>query len=132
MRIISKSFSKPESWQDCTMSMTLEKGVYVDGYMNVFYPKGKLIKQHNIYLIPIYISFFITGALMMDGFPEELREVVNEHWEKYPPQNPLVMAFFCILFFVLWIVAFFGNFCVIYIFCATKELRSPVINSSFC
>ena len=48
---------------------------------------------------------------MMDGFPEELREVVNEHWEKYPPQNPLVMAFFCILFFVLWIVAFFGNFC---------------------
>ena len=68
---------------------------------------------------------------MMDGFPEELREVVNEHWEKYPPQNPLVMAFFCMLFFVLWIVAFFGNFCVIYIFCATKELRSPVINAFF-
>ena len=130
MRIISKPFSKPESWQDCTMSMTLEKGVYVDGHMNVFYPKGKFTKKYLSY-IGSYL-LFIIGALMMDGFPEELREVVNEHWEKYPPQNPLVMAFFCMLFFVLWIVAFFGNFCVIYIFCATKELRSPVINSSFC
>ena len=110
--------------------MTLEKGVYVDGHMNVFYPKGKFTKKYLSY-IGSYL-LFIIGALMMDGFPEELREVVNEHWEKYPPQNPLVMAFFCMLFFVLWIVAFFGNFCVIYIFCATKELRSPVINSSFC
>ena len=62
----------------------------------------------------------------MDGFPDELREVVHEHWGTFPPQHPMIVDFFGILFFFFWCIAFFGNGCVIYIFLTTKSLRTPV------
>ena len=63
MRIVSKNFSKPESWQDCKMSMTLEKGVYVDGYMNVFYPKGKLSNKTTFTLYQFTYHFSLQELL---------------------------------------------------------------------
>ena len=62
----------------------------------------------------------------MDGFPEDLREVANDHWGKFPPQHPLISDLFGIAFFFLWLVSFFGNGCVIYVFLTSPKLRSPV------
>ena len=61
----------------------------------------------------------------MDGFPDEIRDVVHNHWASYPPQHPLVVDLFGIFFFVLTFVSIFGNGLVIYIFLTTKSLRIP-------
>ena len=62
----------------------------------------------------------------MYNFPEELREVVNDHWSQFPPQHPLVADIFGILFLVLTVVNFISNFLVIYVYLGTEELRTPV------
>ena len=67
----------------------------------------------------------------MDGFPEELRSVVHDHWGNFPPQHPLISDLFGVIFFFLWIVSFLGNGCVMYVFLATPKLRSPVSVKSF-
>lgn len=61
----------------------------------------------------------------MDGFPEELREVVNDHWGKYPPAHPLIVSFFGTFYLLVTFVCVFGNCLLIYIFCGTKHLRTP-------
>ena len=65
----------------------------------------------------------------MDGFPEELKGVVHEHWGTFPPQHPLIPDLFAIVFFFLWCISFFGNGCVVYIFLASPKLRTPVRTS---
>ena len=63
---------------------------------------------------------------MLDDFPDDLRPVVHNHWGKFPPQHPLVKDAFGLLFGMLFVVAFLGNSCVIYVFAGTKRLRTPV------
>ena len=63
---------------------------------------------------------------MLDDFPDDLRPVVHKHWGKFPPQHPLVKDAFGLLFGMLFVVAFLGNSCVIYVFAGTKRLRTPV------
>ena len=74
----------------------------------------------------LFIFLFKIGATQLDDFPDELRSVVHEHWGKFPPQHPLIKDAFGLLFGMLFIVAFFGNSCVIYVFMGTKRLRTPV------
>ena len=62
----------------------------------------------------------------MDGFPDELREVVHEHWGTFPPQNPLIVDLFGVMFFCLAFFAFFGNGFIIVVFLSKKSLRTPV------
>ena len=88
-----------------TMSFRVNSGVYIDENYRLHYP---------------------DGASLMDGFPDELREVVDNHWEQFPPQHPMVIDFFGVLFFFLWCICFFGNALVIYVFLGAKELRTPV------
>ena len=71
------------------------------------------------------VSSFL-GATQMYNFPEELREVVNDHWSQFPPQHPLVADFFGILFLILTVVNFIANSLVIYVYLGTPELRTPV------
>jgi len=78
--------------------------VYVDSSMNLYYPKG---------------------ANQLFDIPDDLKSVVSEHWAQFPPQHPLITHVFGILFFVLWVINFFGNGLVIYIFLKTKTLRTP-------
>ena len=68
----------------------------------------------------------LTGSTHLDGFPDQIRDVVHEHWGKFPPQHPLVVDIFGLIFFLLTIMSLFGNGLVIYIFLATKQLRTPV------
>ena len=62
----------------------------------------------------------------MDGFPDDLREVVHEHWGTFPPQNPMIVDLFGIMFFFLFFFAFCGNCFVIYVFLSKKSLRTAV------
>ena len=62
----------------------------------------------------------------MDGFPDDLREVIHEHWGQFPPQNPMMIDLFGIMFFFLAFFSFFGNGFVIYVFLSKKSLRTPV------
>jgi len=72
---------------------------------------------------------------MLDDFPDELRSVVHKHWGQFPPQHPLVKDAFGLLFGMLFVVAFLGNTCVIYVFAGTKRLRTPsnlfIVNLAF-
>ena len=90
-------------------------GRYVNNY--------DLTKSHLAYKTSLLL---LLGATQMYNFPEELREVVNDHWSQFPPQHPLVADIFGILFLVLTVVNFTSNFLVIYVYLGTEELRTPV------
>jgi len=79
----------------------------------------------GLYLDNEYYLHYPAGMKMTDGVPEELREVVHEHWDQFPPANPLIPHFFGLMFFFMWIVSFLGNGCVIFIFLKVKSLRTP-------
>jgi len=79
----------------------------------------------GLYLDDKYQLHYPTGMRMTDGVPEELRPIVNVHWDQFPPINPLVPFFFAVMFFFLWVMSFVGNGCVIFIFLKVKSLRTP-------
>ena len=66
------------------------------------------------------------GANHMDGFPDEISEIVHDHWKNFAPQHPIIVPIFGLLFCILTFVSFFGNGLVIFIFSTTPSLRSPV------
>ena len=69
---------------------------------------------------------FNQGALLMDGFPEELFEVVNDHWSQFPAVNPMINQLFGICFLALTFVTMSACLLIIYVFATTEELRIPV------
>ena len=107
------------------MSMPVKKGLYIDANYNLHYPEGmafnKITKNCQR-----FCQFFFQGASHMDGFPDELREVIHEHWGQFPPQNPMIIDLFGIMFFFLAFFSFCGNGFVIYVFLSKKSLRTPV------
>ena len=72
------------------------------------------------------MKIYHLGATHLDNFPDDLREVVNDQWEKFPPQHPLIVDLFGVIFFLLWALSFLGNGCVMWIFLTTKSIRTPV------
>ena len=124
------------------MSMNIAKGIYIDANYRLHYPEGKFWSKFLVFpfLRPPFLgllllinhsyncsTYLYLGASMMDNFPEELNEVVyTDHWKLFPPQHPLIVDFFGLLFFFLWCISFFGNGIVIIIFLITKNLRTPV------
>ena len=85
-----------------------------------------MVDVSKVYMDTNYKLHYPPGATHMDNFPEELREVVHDHWGQFPPQHPLVVDMFGIFFLFLTFVCLFGNGLVIYIFLFTKSLRTPV------
>ena len=65
----------------------------------------------------------------MDDFPEELREVVSDHWAQFPPQHPMLIDLFAIVFFTMWAVSFLANIGIVFIMITDKSLRTPVSTS---
>ena len=74
----------------------------------------------------VFFLLSISGAKHLDILPEELNEVIDVHWKQYPPQHPMVVHMFGILFFCLWSVTFIANLGVLYVFFSQKENRTPV------
>ena len=96
------------------MSWTPQSGIYMDAHYNLVYPKG---------------------ATHLDGVDKETMEVIHDHWGSFPPQHPLIAHIVGIAFFALWLINFFGNGSVCYIFLKVKSLRTPsnmfVVNLAF-
>ena len=86
--------------------------------------KMKLTLKFNM------ISFLFLGLSHMDGFPEDLKEVVNEHWAQFPPQNYAVVYFFGVCFTILTFVNILTNSFIIYIYLSNKDLCIPVSEHS--
>ena len=80
----------------------------------------------GLYLDNEYYLHYPAGMKMTDGIPDDVMEVVDEHWSNFPPANPLIPHFFGIMFFFLWMMSFVGNGLVIFIFLKVKSLRTPV------
>ena len=72
--------------------------------------------EHGIYMDAKYNLVYPEGATHLDGIPEDVLEFVHPHWGKFPPQHPLVVHIVGIAFFFLWVICFFGNGSVIYVF----------------
>lgn len=79
----------------------------------------------GLYMDNAYYAQYPPGMKMTDGIPDDVMEVVDPHWSNFAPANPLIPHIVGILFFFLWLVSFFGNGCVIYIFLKVKSLRTP-------
>eukprot|EP00096_Caligus_rogercresseyi_P013379 TRINITY_DN6038_c0_g1_i1.p1 TRINITY_DN6038_c0_g1~~TRINITY_DN6038_c0_g1_i1.p1 ORF type:complete len:378 (+),score=135.11 TRINITY_DN6038_c0_g1_i1:116-1249(+) len=79
----------------------------------------------GLYMDDTYYNQYPPGMKMTDGVPDELREVIHTHWDNFSPPNPLIAHFFGVMFFFLWIINFFGNGLVIFIFSKVKTLRTP-------
>ena len=104
--------------------MNLHEGIYIDANYRLHYPKGKLSWIESAKKCFFLLS--ISGAKHLDILPEELNEVIDVHWKQYPPQHPMVVHMFGILFFCLWSVTFIANLGVLYVFFSQKENRTPV------
>jgi len=100
------------------MSWTPRSGVYMDEHYNLVYPEG---------------------SSLLDGVDSDLLEVIDSHWQQFPPQHPLINHLVGLSYFILWIINVLGNGSVIFIFMKVKSLRTPsnmfVVNlalSDFC
>ena len=77
--------------------------------------------EHGIYMDAKYNLVYPEGATHLDGIPEDVLEFIHPHWGKFPPQHPLVVHVVGIAFFFLWLLSFFGNGSVIYVFLKVRE-----------
>ena len=104
--------------------MAQMKSITMDSFYRISYPEGMIL---NFLKVIVHFSRIdpIAGSSHMDGFPDEIRDVVHDHWATFPPQHPLVVDLFGIFFFVLTVASIFGNGLVIYVFLTTKSLRMP-------
>ena len=129
-------------------NMAQQKAITMDSFYRISYPEGSSNQFLEIFFFALFHAPSVdccvnigndktdlskifnkvynhSGATHMDGFPDEIRDVVNNHWASFPPQHPLVVDLFGIFFLVLTFVSIFGNGLVIYIFLTTKCLRIP-------
>nr|ADZ45236.1 opsin [Vargula tsujii] len=79
--------------------------------------------------------FYPPGAKLTDGIPEDFRWIVSSHWDQFAPVSPLYLYTMAFFWFFLWILNFFGNGTVMYLFLKTRYLRTPsnmfIVNLAF-
>ena len=61
----------------------------------------------------------------MDDFPTHLRDVVNTHWEQFPPQHPLFSAVAGICFLLLTSISLMANYMIINVYMSNKNMKTP-------
>lgn len=80
-------------------------------------------------------SGFGGNLTVVDKVPPEMLYLVDPHWYKFPPLNPLWHGILGFVIGVLGFISVTGNGMVIYIFSTTKSLRTPsnllVVNLAF-
>ncbi|XP_023334325.1 compound eye opsin BCRH2 isoform X3 [Eurytemora carolleeae] len=81
--------------------------------------------REGVYLDSNYGLVYPEGATHYDGIPKDLNEIFHPHWGTFPPQHPMVNHVVGFAYIILWLISFFGNGCVVYIFLKTKSLRTP-------
>lgn len=75
------------------------------------------------------------NATVVDSVPDDMLYMIDEHWYKFPPINPLWHSLLGIAMIVLGIISIAGNGMVIYLMITTKNLRTPtnllIVNLAF-
>jgi r-opsin len=76
---------------------------------------------------PSYSAWVTHGANMtvVDKVLPDMLHMIDPHWYKFPPMNPLWHGLLGFIIGVLGIISFCGNGMVLYIFGTTRSLRSP-------
>lgn len=76
---------------------------------------------------PSYSAWVTHGANMtvVDKVLPDMLHLIDPHWYKFPPMNPLWHGLLGFIIGVLGIISFCGNGMVLYIFGTTRSLRSP-------
>lgn len=64
-----------------------------------------------------------NNMTLVDKVPLDLIHLVDHHWYQFPPLNPLWHGILGFVLSVLTLISVSGNFCVVYIFTCTKNLR---------
>lgn len=68
--------------------------------------------------------------------PEDIRHFLHPYWHGVKAPHPVWFYFLGLYFFILGIIATFGNYCVLRIFSSTPSLRTPsnmlVMNLAIC
>ncbi|XP_065335711.1 rhodopsin-like [Cloeon dipterum] len=67
----------------------------------------------------------VTNLTVVDMVLPDMLHMVDPHWYKFPPMNPLWHGILGFVIGVLGVISFCGNGMVLYIFGTTKALRSP-------
>ena len=49
------------------------------------------------------------GSSLLDGVDSDVLEVVDSHWQQFPPQHPLINHLVGLSYFVLWIINVLGK-----------------------
>jgi len=80
--------------------------------------------QDDYYMDASFNLHYPDGATQVDNMPDELKPILHDYWATFPPQHPLVKDAFGVLFGILYIVAFFGNGCVLYVFLTSPALKN--------
>jgi r-opsin len=61
--------------------------------------------------------------------------LVDTHWNQFPPLNPLMYSLLAFVITIMGLVSVIGNFVVMYVFMATRSLKTPsnllVVNLAF-
>ena len=106
----------------------MHSGINLEAKMsiNVAITKKTMELPAGAYLDTNYKLYYADGTSLLDGLPEDMQDMVHSYWGTFPPQNPLIGDVFGLVLFVLWVISFFGNGLILWIFLTTKELRTPV------
>ncbi|XP_074598200.1 lateral eye opsin-like [Brevipalpus obovatus] len=79
----------------------------------LFYPPGLVWQGYN------------PNMSIVDLLPPEMHSMVPEHWNRFPPMNPLWYSILGVVMIILGIVSITGNGLVMYLMTTVKSLRNP-------
>jgi len=65
------------------------------------------------------------GVTVADLAAPQIKHLVKDHWNNYPPVNPMWHYLLGVIYIVLGTASFLGNGVVIYLFFKVKKLRTP-------
>jgi len=65
------------------------------------------------------------GTSIIDIQPDYMKAIINPHWAKFPPVNPMWHYVLGLVYCILWFLGFCGNFLVVWLFNKHTPIRTP-------
>lgn len=79
-------------------------------------------EEHIVHPI---VNRYRNGTSFLDTVPPEIHHMVDSYWYQFEPLEQVYFNIISFVIFILGITSISGNLTVIYIFMATKTLRTP-------
>lgn len=81
---------------------------------------------HDVGFAPMYMALRSSkNHTVVDMVPDDMLKMISDHWYRFEPMNPLWHSLLGLVIVLLGIVSIAGNGVVVYVFAATKSLRTP-------